>query len=425
MLNPNLCSSCGHRGKIQKHVKSGCVDCGTIAKCHDFYREKRALLLNEIGLRKKALAIEDFPNQELIDEFLTRKDPVPTKVDIEWKQPQLNEFIVFMERHLSWNAQYAFEKVFPLATRWQLNHLPIVTTENRLTIPNLFIPEIIKKVRNIKSVASYEILWKSDHDTVQKLREYIAIDKENDENDDESQILAELTSIEPQEAVQKCYPELIEAFEEARNAKKKKKRRVKNVAEGEEASAKPKPQKRQQRKKEKVLLNMENNRKMDEFIHKNNLASLEESFERLSITPKRSKLPDPQKNRESNSNVKRGPQFDRLLKSQNRGLNNTLDRMFDELSPDDFNSDGDDCNMSQIIDEICSQRIMQFSITTRETQKVIDEKKKENIENLRAIDAQTVLNRCDNKEIWEKSVDEFADICESYVPLNQRILINK
>ena len=58
------------------------------------FREKRALLLNEIALRKKALLIEDFPNQELIDEFLIRKDPIPMKIDIQWKQPQVNEFIV-------------------------------------------------------------------------------------------------------------------------------------------------------------------------------------------------------------------------------------------------------------------------------------------------------------------------------------------
>lgn len=58
------------------------------------YREKRALILNEISLRKKALQDKNFPNQELIDEFLIRKDSVPTQLDIKWKQPQINQFIV-------------------------------------------------------------------------------------------------------------------------------------------------------------------------------------------------------------------------------------------------------------------------------------------------------------------------------------------
>lgn len=122
LSNSNLCTSCGHSGKVQKHTKSGCVDCGTTVKCNDsfryiftynnlilivlliivmynlsygiLFREKRMLLLNEIALRKKALRVEDFPNQELIDEFLIRKDPTPTKIDIQWKQPQINKFIV-------------------------------------------------------------------------------------------------------------------------------------------------------------------------------------------------------------------------------------------------------------------------------------------------------------------------------------------
>lgn len=119
LLNSNLCSSCGHSGKIQKHAKSGCIDCGTVVKCNNSYREKKALLLNEITLRKKALLVENFPNQELIDEYLLRKDPVPKKIDIQWKQPHVNEFIAFMEQHLSWEPHYAFEKIFSLATRWQ------------------------------------------------------------------------------------------------------------------------------------------------------------------------------------------------------------------------------------------------------------------------------------------------------------------
>lgn len=65
------------------------------------YREKRALTLNEISLRKKALCDENFPNQELIDEFMIRKDSVPTKLDVKWKQPQINQFIVSLSLRMS------------------------------------------------------------------------------------------------------------------------------------------------------------------------------------------------------------------------------------------------------------------------------------------------------------------------------------
>lgn len=38
LLSPNVCSSCGHSGKVQKHTKSGCIDCGTTVKCNNFYK---------------------------------------------------------------------------------------------------------------------------------------------------------------------------------------------------------------------------------------------------------------------------------------------------------------------------------------------------------------------------------------------------
>ncbi|CAK9830611.1 Flap endonuclease GEN [Anthophora retusa] len=430
LTNPNFCSSCGHNGKVQKHAKSGCMDCGTDVKCNDSYREQRALLLNEIALQKKALLTENFPNQELIDEFLIRKDPVPKKIDIQWKQPQINEFIDFMEQHLSWKPQYAFEKIFPLMTRWQLLHLPSISIENHLMIPDLFVPETIKKIRNIRSVASYEITWKTDHEIIEKLKECIALDEENDDND--ADILAELTSIEPQDIVQKCYPKLVELFENARNAKVKKRSAKNKMQDGKSANdnvAKRKPEKRRQKKKEPV----ENIKKIEEFLLKDHPPSLEESFEKMSITPKRSKMfNDQQENPKRNDKLKRGPQFDKVLQVENTKsrLNNTLDRMFNELSPDDFTSDNDDhdLNISQIIDNICRNGAFHFNIKENvrlpkaentfcgedtDDFKVID-----NIAYARAEPDQNQTSHI----IRNEPVDEFAHINESYVPLNERIL---
>lgn len=38
LLNPNVCTSCGHTGKLHKHTKSGCMECGTVIKCKDAYK---------------------------------------------------------------------------------------------------------------------------------------------------------------------------------------------------------------------------------------------------------------------------------------------------------------------------------------------------------------------------------------------------
>ena len=334
-----------------------------------------------------------------------------------------------MERHLSWEPQYAFEKIFPLVTRWQLVHLPNISAETRLTIPDLYIPEAIKKIRNIRCVASYEIIWKTDHSTIERLKEYITL---NNDNDNDADILSELTSIEPQNAVQRCYPELVEIFENARNAKTKKRPTKKKLQNGtDDSDGKRKVEKRRQKKNEKV----EGNRKIDEFISKNDPVSLEESFRRMSITPKRSKksknVDDLRENSKRNDKIKRGPQFDKVLQVENINskLNNTLDRMFNELSPDDFVSDNDDhdVNMSEIIDDICNQKIFQFNelkdmlIVNNENNSC-----EKNSENVKTIDNVVNLEiECDqclkNDTIHDQSFDEFADITESYIPLSERI----
>ncbi|XP_046141266.1 flap endonuclease GEN [Osmia bicornis bicornis] len=421
LLSPNVCSSCGHSGKVQKHTKSGCIDCGTVVKCNNSYKEQRALILNEISLRKKALLVPDFPKQELIDEFLVRKDSVPTKLDIQWKQPQVDKFIDFVERHLCWEPQYAFEKIFPLATRWQLLYLPNISIENRLSIPDLFIPEKIKKIRNIRSVACYEIIWKTDNAVIEKLKEYIALSKDNDASDTE--ILSELTSIEPQAAAKECYTELVEIFENTRNVKTKK-RTAKNKAQNNVDSGgiiKNKATKRRQKKSEKAPISVENNRKIDEFIGKDRCLSLEESFGRMSITPKRSK-PLIKEKQEENIRIKRGPQFNKVLQIEkvNSKLNNTLDKMFNELSPDDFVSDNDDhdLNMSEIIDNICKERVFQFDVM--EGTDVCKNKRSENFN----ADSSTKCYETEHTEcnaVADESMNEFPSISESYVPLHERI----
>lgn len=92
--NKNMCTSCGHFGKLQGHTRNGCGDCGMQKGC-DFtkYREQRLAIKNELNMRNKALAIADFPSEELINEFLVRKDNVAA-LDLKWKRPDILNFVV-------------------------------------------------------------------------------------------------------------------------------------------------------------------------------------------------------------------------------------------------------------------------------------------------------------------------------------------
>ncbi|EZA52825.1 Flap endonuclease GEN [Ooceraea biroi] len=454
LARPDLCTSCGHRGKIQKHAKSGCTDCGTVSKCNNDFREKRTLILNEVSLRKKALQDENFPSRELIEEFLTRKDQVPTKLDIEWQQPQINQFVDFMNKHLCWEPQYAFEKIFTLTTRWQLVHLSDLALDERSSIPDLFIPDKIKKIRKIRSVASYEIIWKKEHSAIEMLKRYKELEQKDDDDDGIDDDL--LTSIESQDLVSKCYPELVEAFETSRNVNTKKRtaasRRKKTNIEKTGADAA-----KSRQKTTKKILESKNNRKIEEFISENCPISLEDSFEKMAITPKRSKRGkaptqiNKLRVKSAAENVaivdakqmKRGPQFRRVLETErvNSRLNNTVDRMFNELSPDDFMSenedDEDDMNITDVIENICSKQTFQFELidsqptksTGGSTENVTEECTKTDEflalieEQVHAENKEEGLALAENEE--EESDDEFGDINDSYIPINQRIQIGE
>lgn len=94
VADKNVCTSCGHPGKLQGHTRNGCGSCGTSKGC-DFtrYREERLLIKNELNMRNKALADPNFPNEELISEFLVRKDNVAA-LDLKWKRPDILGFMV-------------------------------------------------------------------------------------------------------------------------------------------------------------------------------------------------------------------------------------------------------------------------------------------------------------------------------------------
>lgn len=353
-----------------------------------------------------------------------------------------------MEKHLCWEPQYAFEKLFTLTTRWQLLHLPDFTLDERLSMSNLFIPDQIKKIRNIRSVASYEIIWKKEHSALEMLEEYKEQIQPNDDNDVD--IL--LTSIEPQDLVLKCYPELVEAFESARNVKTKKRtinsRKKKITTNTEENNiGLTDIAKSRQKKAKKKTLESQNNRKIEDFISKNPSTSLEESFENMAITPKRSKQESTlskvnklkMKNVSENvavdvKQIKRGPQFKRVLEMDkiDSKLNNTIDRIFNELSSDDFMSENEDnedndLNMTNIIDNICNKRIFQFSVRNWQPMESTNQENAENYpeykidENKSSTYKEKYVYAEKEEQKLDDLDDEFGDISELYVPINQRI----
>lgn len=82
--------------------------------------------------------------------------------------------------------------------------------------PPLLRAQRIKKIRNPKGVACYEIIWVDIENVFKGL-----IDNEK----------TELSSIEPQELIDKAYPDLVEAFKQSKIKPKKRKKATKTVDE--------------------------------------------------------------------------------------------------------------------------------------------------------------------------------------------------
>ncbi|KAK9736855.1 XPG I-region [Popillia japonica] len=201
----NICSLCGHIGKLLLHEKDGCNQCDIPKGCKavgDINKDRKAFVKNELNIRKRTLNLPNFPNEELIDEYLVTKESIPS-LNINWKQPNLIKFIEFTVKYLQWEEIYAFEKFFPVLTRWHLVKYSHKAPSTR-NIEEILFPDYIKKVRNPKGTPSYEIIWQVSNDIHKDI-----IPPEQLETVTSDKLLS---SIEPQHLVENAYPELIDKF---------------------------------------------------------------------------------------------------------------------------------------------------------------------------------------------------------------------
>ncbi|XP_026806893.1 flap endonuclease GEN [Rhopalosiphum maidis] len=138
----------------------------------------------ELKIRNKAIENKSFPSEEIIEEFL--KVPNYPKVSAKWILPDINAFINFASAKLCWEKEYAIEKFLPLLFRWHLMY------DDKFQA-NVLMTEIIKKRVN-KGIKCYEVKWNN----------------------------YKITSIEPQTAVQRRYPNEVSIYEDMHTTSSKK-----------------------------------------------------------------------------------------------------------------------------------------------------------------------------------------------------------
>ncbi|XP_060533504.1 flap endonuclease GEN [Cylas formicarius] len=211
----NICTSCGHGGKVQGHSKNGCKSCGTTRGCDPFkYKEERSKMKNEVAIRTKAMQVPNFPDEALIEEYLARKDNV-SALNLKWTRPDVANFITFAIKFLQWEGVYAFDKILPVLTRWQCRNPDL------RNIKGTVLPSKIKKARNPKGVPSYEVLWSDPEGHFEGLIPQKQLDAVNTEK--------LWSTVEPKGLMEQAYPELVQQYEQSKvKPRKTGKRKNKN-----------------------------------------------------------------------------------------------------------------------------------------------------------------------------------------------------
>nr|Q29FC1.1 RecName: Full=Flap endonuclease GEN; AltName: Full=Flap structure-specific endonuclease GEN; AltName: Full=Xpg-like endonuclease [Drosophila pseudoobscura pseudoobscura] len=220
----SICSNCGHIGRTQSHTKSGCSVCRTKRGCDKtLWKEQRLSIKAELILRRKALLAPEFPNEEIISEFLSEPPTIPN-LNLGWRQPNLVKFIKQIGHLLQWPEIYCFQKFFPILTRWQVQQAARTNAIGRVELVQ---PVDIIKKRTVKGVASLELRWQDPSGSFQGL----IPDKQISEFElEHPKGIEELYyTVEPLDMLEAAYPDLVASFLKSKEKPPKKATRKKKT----------------------------------------------------------------------------------------------------------------------------------------------------------------------------------------------------
>ncbi|CAK8683799.1 unnamed protein product [Clavelina lepadiformis] len=207
LIKPSHCSTCKHTGTKRDHLQQGCPICkfactegskillNCTCEWHVHQQQRKENSLEE-AIIEKANNVSDFPNEEIIVEFQRQLSP---KLLSESRALMLSETVQYLGSKLEWPEDYAIDKTLSLLTYWKLHH----PKENC----NISI-NCIKRTRTKDGIAVFEIEWLLP-------------------------VFGKKITLEPQDIVQKAFPEICQNFwQEVEKSKKSIKKKPSTVSKG-------------------------------------------------------------------------------------------------------------------------------------------------------------------------------------------------
>lgn len=261
------CSHCGHPGSKTSHLKFSCEYCGSTTghgckkkfvgfKCDcsscdlDKKEKERKKKENwQINVCRKIALEKKFPNDEIIQMYLSNHHGTDDDPCIEWASPKTEMLVDFLIYQQHWEPSYIRQRMLPMLSTIYLRDMASSPTNDLLYGHYEF--HSIQRVKIRLGLPFYVVRWKKAvnvlSDAISAIPEELDILQESEEPDESNDLLEEpdvpvvcvndgccfLSTDEDMELVRNAFPEKVEQFLKEKELKERKSRKTKSSLRSE------------------------------------------------------------------------------------------------------------------------------------------------------------------------------------------------
>ncbi|KAI3444622.1 hypothetical protein Pfo_001287 [Paulownia fortunei] len=266
------CSHCGHPGNKKAHLKFSCEYCNSTAgqscwqkpvgfKCYcsscDLVRKEKAKKKDttwRITVCRKIASEQNFPNDEIIQMYLSNHHGIDDEPYIGWASPRTEMLVDYLAYQQHWEPSYIRQRLLPMLSTIYLRDMASSPTDDLLYGQYEF--HSIQRVKIRYGHEFYVVNWKKAatvlDDAVYTIPEESDMQQESVELDESLDLVEEtgvpyihiddgccfLSSDEDMELVRNAFPEKASQFLKEKELKEMKSRKKKSNMGSEETPEK-------------------------------------------------------------------------------------------------------------------------------------------------------------------------------------------